>query len=262
MPFLSHDGVSLRYDRTGAGPAVLLIHGWLGNRTFWERQVQALRDRYTVLTVDLRGHGESSHPRTGYTLGAIVGDLEHLVRALALPRVAIVGWSMGGIVAQELALRLGDKASALGLVCTTAGGLADAKNPRAQGERVAEMKKGVEEDFRGFVKSFAPSLFKEGADFPLLAWVVGQLQKTPPHVATACLDMVAAADLRTKQKKLKVPTAVLHGKHDALFALDEGKAMAKQIPGAELVVFDKSGHAPHLEEPDAFNAALAKLLAR
>jgi pimeloyl-ACP methyl ester esterase len=261
MPFLSHDGVSLRYDRTGAGPAVLLIHGWLCNRTFWERQVQALRDRHTVLTVDLRGHGESSHPRTGYTLGAIVGDLEHLVRALALPRIAIVGWSMGGIVAQELALRLGDKASALGLVCTTAGGLTDAKNPRAQGERVAEMKKAIDEDFRAFVKTFAPSVFKDGADFPLFAWVVAQLQKTPQHVATACLDMIAAADLRTKQKKLKIPTAVLHGKHDALFALDEGTTMAKQIPGATLVVFDKSGHAPHLEEPDAFNAALGKLLA-
>jgi pimeloyl-ACP methyl ester esterase len=261
MPFLSHDGVSLRYDRTGAGPAVLLIHGWLCNRTFWERQVQALRDRHTVLTVDLRGHGESSHPRTGYTLGAIVGDLQHLVRALALPRVAIVGWSMGGIVAQELALRLGDKASALGLVCTTAGGLADAKNPHAQGDRVAEMKKGIDEDFRAFVKSFAPAVFKDGAAFPLFAWAVGQMQKTPPHVAAACLDTILAADLRTKQKKLKVPTAILHGKHDALFALDEGKAMAKQIPAASLVVFEQSGHAPHLEEPDAFNTALTKLVA-
>jgi pimeloyl-ACP methyl ester carboxylesterase len=240
---------------------VLLIHGWLCNRTFWERQVQALRDRHTVLTVDLRGHGESSHPRTGYTLGAIVGDLEHLVRALALPKVAVVGWSMGGIVAQELAARLGDKASALGLVCTTGGGLGDAKNPRAQGKRVAEMKTAIETDFRAFVKTFAPLVFKDGAEFPLYPWVVGQLQKTPQHVASACLDMIAAADLRAKQKKLKVPTAVLHGKHDALFALEEAKTTAKQIPGATLVVFDQSGHAPHLEEPDAFNAALGKLLA-
>ena len=104
-------------------------------------------------------------------------------------------------------------------------------------------------------------MFKDGAAFPLFAWFVSQLQKTPPHVASAYLDMIGAADLRAKQKKLKVPTAVLHGKHDALFALDDAKTMAKQIAGAELVVFDESGHAPHLEEPDAFNAALAKLLA-
>jgi non-heme chloroperoxidase len=262
MPFLSREGVSLRYDRTGAGPAVLLIHGWTANRTFWERQVQALRDRHTVITIDLRGHGESSHPRTGYTLNTLVGDLEHLVRALALPRTAIVGWSMGGIVAQELAHRLGEKASALGLLSTTAGGLTDPKNPYAQGDRIAEMKKAIDDDFRAFVRTFAPNLFKEGASSPLFAWAVGQMQKTPAHVAAACLDMLLGADQRAKLKKLKVPTTVLHGKHDAIFALGEAQAMAKQIPGADLVVFEQSGHAPHLEETEAFNAALAKLLAR
>src|SRR5207237_5067907 len=61
--------------------------------------VQALRDRYTVVTVDLRGHGESARPPTGYTVGAMVGDLERLVRALAVPGVALVGWSMGGVLA-------------------------------------------------------------------------------------------------------------------------------------------------------------------
>ena len=76
MPFLSHAGVSLRYDRAGSGPPVLLVHGWTANRTFWERQVVALRDRHTVVTVDVRGHGESSHPRTGYTIGAMASDLE------------------------------------------------------------------------------------------------------------------------------------------------------------------------------------------
>src|SRR5439155_15344033 len=95
MPVLSHAGVSLHYDRAGAGPAVLFVHGWTCNRTFWKRQVQALRDRYTVVTVDLRGHGESARPRTGYTVGAMVGDLERLVRALAVSGVALVGWSMG-----------------------------------------------------------------------------------------------------------------------------------------------------------------------
>src|SRR5438128_1218257 len=116
-----HPGyVSLRYDRTGSGPPVLLVHGWTCNRTFWERQVVALRDRHTVVTVDVRGHGESSHPRTGYTIGAMAADLEHLVRALGVPRIALVGWSMGGLLVPELAHRLGERASALGRVCTTA----------------------------------------------------------------------------------------------------------------------------------------------
>ena len=188
-----------------------------------------------------------------------MADLEHLVRALGVPRIALVGWSMGGLLVLELAQRLGERVSALGLVCTTAGGLADAKNPLAEAERAAEMKKAIAADFRAFVRDFAPQLFKDPHS-PLLSWATGQMQKTPPHVAEACFDALLAADLRAGAKKLKVPTAVLHGKHDALLPLAHGEDLAKRIPGAKLTVFAESGHAPFLEEPEAFNAALGKLL--
>jgi pimeloyl-ACP methyl ester carboxylesterase len=254
MAFLTHAGVSLRYDRAGTGPAVLLIHPWSGNRTFWERQVQALRDRHTVVAVDLRGHGESSHPRTGYSIGGLAADLEHLVRGLGVPRLAVVGWSMGGVVAQELALRLGDRVTALALVSTTAGGAGDPG-------RAAEMKAAIDNDFRSAVREIAKSVFKDGADAPLYPWFVAQAQKTPPHVAAACFDALVKADLRKRLKELKAPTAVLHGRHDALTPLSQAESLAKSIKGAKLIVFDASGHAPPLEEPDAFNAALADLLA-
>ncbi len=261
MPFLTHAGVSLRYDRAGTGPAVLLIHGWTLNRTVWERQVLALRDRHTVITVDLRGHGESSHPRTGYTVAAMAGDLEHLVRALGVPHIAVVGWSMGGIVALELAQRLSDRLSALGLVCTFAGGLLDPKNPLASPkDEVAALRSGVARDFRAFAREFAPQLFKLGAESPFLSWAVGQMQKTPAHVAAACLEALLAADLRPALKKIKAPTAVLHGRHDGITPLAGGEELKKGIKGATLTVFEDTAHTPHLEEPDAFNAALAKLL--
>src|SRR5262245_11687727 len=160
MPFLTLGGATLRYDRAGAGPTVLLIHGWLGNRSFWERQVAALRDRFTVVTVDLRGHGESSPPRAGYTVAGMAADMEQLVRAIGAQRVAVVGWSMGGMIAQELARRLGDRTTALVLVGSTAGALADAKNPLAQPALAEDIRRGVAEDFRGFVRAFAPTLFK------------------------------------------------------------------------------------------------------
>jgi peroxiredoxin len=260
MPFLTNAGVTLRYDRAGRGPVVLLLHGWTANRSYWDRQVQALRDRYTVVTVDLRGHGESSRPRTGYTMGAMAGDLEHLVRALATPRIAVVGWSMGGLVAQELARRLGERLSALVLVCTTPGGLADPKNPQAQPERGAAMKAEMAKDFRAFVRGFAPQLFKAGAASPLLAWAVGQMQKTAPQVALASFEAFLAADARETAASLRVPTAVLHGRHDALLPLAAGEDLARRIPGATLTVFEESGHAPFLEEPEAFNDALTKRL--
>lgn len=261
MPFLSHGGVSLRYDRAGAGPAVLLIHGWTCNRTFWTRQVQALRDRHTVVTVDLRGHGETSRPRTGYGIGSLAADLEHLVRALNVPRIALVGWSLGGMVALELARRLGERASALALVCTTPGALTDAKNPNGlPAERVAMMAAGIKADTRAFVRQLAPEVFKDGAASPLLPWAVGEMVKTPPHVVEGCFDGVVAFDARKWLKELAVPTTVLHGRHDAILPLGGGEALQKTIPKATITVFENSGHAPFLEETEAFDAALSKFL--
>jgi pimeloyl-ACP methyl ester esterase len=261
MPFLTHAGATLRYDRAGAGPTVLLIHGWLGNRTVWERQVAALRDRFTVVTVDLRGHGESSPPRAGYTIGGMAADLEQLVRALGVQRVALVGWSMGGMIALELARRLGERASALVLVGTSAGALGDPKNPLAQPAVLEEMRTGVAEDFRGFVRTFAARLFRDGAASPLLAWITGQMQKTPPHVAEACLDAAAAVDTRAKLASVTAPTLVVHGRHDAIFAVGMAEELANGIRGAQLVVLEESGHSPGLEEPDRFNAVVGAFLA-
>ena len=261
MPFLSHDGVSLRYDRAGSGPAVLLIHEWACNRTFWERQVQALRDRHTVIAVDLRGHGESSPPRSGYTIARLADDLEHLVRTLAVPRIALVGWSMGGMVALELATRLRERASVLVLVGGTAGGLTDPKNPlRIDPARVATFTQELRADCRTFLRGYAPSFFKRGTESPLLAWASGQMQKTAPHVAEVCLDALLAFDARPVARGLAVPAAILHGRSDGVFPLAHGEALANAIPGARLTVFEDSGHSPHLEEPDAFNAALGALL--
>jgi pimeloyl-ACP methyl ester esterase len=261
MSFFSHGGVSLRYDRAGTGPPVLFVHGWTGNRTFWTRQVHALRERHTVITVDLRGHGESSRPRTGYGIATLAADLEHLLRALRVPRIALVGWSLGGMVALELARRLGESAHALALVGSTPGGLTDPKNASAvPSERIATMRAEMQADFRAFIRHLAVDAFKDGAASPLHSWAVSEMVKTPPHVVEACFDAILAFDARPWLKTLKVPTAVLHGRHDALLSFASGEVLAQSIPNATLTAFGESGHAPFLEEPDAFTAALQKLL--
>src|SRR5262249_27689294 len=152
--------------------------------------------------------------------------------------------SMGGMIAMELANRLGPRASALGLVSTTAGGLGEGK------DELAGMTAAIDADFRAFVREFAPRLFKAGAASPLCAWALSQMQKTPAQVASASLETLANADLRPVMKKITTRTMVFHGRDDALTPLASAQEIQKAIKGAALAVFDESGHAPHLEEPD------------
>lgn len=256
MPVFTRDGVALQYDRVGNGPPVLLLHAWTTNRGFWARQVAALRDRWTTIAVDLRGHGASSRPRHGYTLDAMVHDLERLLASLGAPRVALVGWSMGGVLAAALADRLGARATALGLIATTAGALDGGSDPA----RAAAITTAMDADFRGFMRGFAASFFAAGAASPLYPWVAGEVERTAPHAARACFETFLAADLRARLPALRVPTVVVHGRHDVLVPVATAEAVTARIPGARLVVCERSGHAPLLEEPAVVGGALRALL--
>jgi len=259
VPGVSHDDVTLHYDRVGSGPVVVLLHAWTANRGFWARQVEALRDRWTIVAVDLRGHGASSAPRDrGYTVRAMADDVELLLNALGAPRVALVGWSMGGILAIDLARRLGERVNALGLVATTPGGPGSGDDQA----RAAAVTAAMASDFRGFVRDFAATFFKAGREAPLYPWVASQLEQTPPHVAEECFAAFRAADVRADLPALRVPTAVVHGRHDALIPLAAARELAQRIPEARLTVLDGSGHAPLLEQPEAVSTALADLLVR
>jgi hypothetical protein len=146
-------------------------------------------------------------------------------------------------------------------VGTTAGGLTDAKNPHADLALAEQMRADVAADFRGFVRTFVPTLFKAGAESPLVAWLVGQCQRTPPHVAATCLESALATDFRDKLSALKVPTLVIHGRHEATFKLAMGEELKKGIPGAQLAIFEESAHSPNLEEPERFNEVVGAFLA-
>ncbi len=255
MPFLSHGGNSLRYERAGTGLPMLFIHGLMANHTFWDRQAD-LRKHFQVLRMDLRGHGDSSKPRGSYAMATLATDVEHLVGALGLQRCVLVGWSMGGMVALESVRLLGDKVAGLVLVGTTpCPAAADGKpagfTPAEQQEHLTS----VDSDYKTFARDLAGRLFHT-EQTGLVQWATQQLLRTPPYVAKAALEGQFAADRRDMLGALAMPTLICHGRHDTVFPFATAEYVHRAIRGSELVAFDDSGHAPPIEETARFNEAL------
>lgn len=261
MPFLSHGGNSLRYERAGAGLPMLFIHGLMGNHTFWDRQLD-LRKQLQVLRMDLRGHGDSSKPRGSYAMATLATDVQHLVGALGLQRCVVVGWSMGGVVALETVRLLGDKIAGLVLVgttpCPAAGdGRPSGFTPKQQQEFLTD----ANSDYKAFTRDLAGRLFHT-EQTGLLQWAAQQLLRTPSYVAQATLEGFFAADHRDVLGSLAVPTLICHGRHDAIFPFSIAEYVHRAIRGSELVAFDDSGNAPMIEETARFNEVLTSFADR
>ena len=107
MRSLRRDGVTLSYEEAGGGePSVLLVHGWCCDHTYFAPQVEHFAGRgHRVVAVDLRGHGKSDKPQQGYTMQVFADDLAWLCERLGLAKLVVIGHSMGGIVAFDLAAR-------------------------------------------------------------------------------------------------------------------------------------------------------------
>jgi pimeloyl-ACP methyl ester carboxylesterase len=255
MPFLSHGGISLRYERAGANLPLVFIHGLMGNHTFWDRQ-SALRQRFQVVRLDLRGHGDSSKPKGSYPLATMAEDVRHMVTALRLQRVVLVGSSMGGLIAQQVLRSLEGRAAGLVLVGTTACALASEgyEHGFTSDERAAFVAT-AQKDYKGFVRDLGSRLFREGHR-ELLQWATQQMMKTPPYVAPAALQGLFAADERDALAAIEVPTLICHGRHDTVFPFSTAEYLNKHIKGSRLVAFEESAHLPMIEEHERFNGEL------
>src|SRR5262249_23640100 len=117
MPTITHNGTKLVYEARGSGkPAFVFVHGWTCNRSFFAPQAKHFAKRHRVVSLDLRGHGDSDKPQGPYPISAYVDDIAHLITTLRLGKVVAVGHSMGGITVLELGAAHPDKVAAVVMV--------------------------------------------------------------------------------------------------------------------------------------------------
>jgi pimeloyl-ACP methyl ester carboxylesterase len=249
-------GVKLGYDQNGQGPAVVLLHAFPLNRAMWGSQVAALRDRFTVITPDYRGFGESDPPSGPLTMNDYASDVLGLLDALGVRQAILGGCSIGGYVAFRIMATAPERVRAL----VIADSRAEPDSDEARQRRHAAIARIQSEGPVGFVEEFAAGLVgpTTKAQRPGVASTVRSIIGSPnPAGLTAALAALASRpDSRPLLPSVTVPSLVLVGEEDALTPPASSEAMAQAMPRATLVKIPGAGHLANLEAPEAFNRAL------
>jgi pimeloyl-ACP methyl ester carboxylesterase len=257
----------LAFDRHGRGAtAVVLLHGVGGGRAIWGDEAsgttRALGDAgYTTIAVDLPGYGGSPLPAV-LTTASMAGAVAQTIRALGLPRAVLVGHSMGGMVAQELAAT--DPACVAGLVlaCTSpAFGKADGAWQQAfLRERLALLDAG--QGMAGLAAALVPGMVAPDAAAAAVGQATRVMARVPQATYRAALAAIVGFDRRDALGAIGVPTLVLAAEHDRTAPPAVMQRMAERIACAEYRCLAGAGHVANVEQPAAFNGALLAFLAR
>jgi pimeloyl-ACP methyl ester carboxylesterase len=247
--------VRLSYTDEGAGEPIVLLHGYPFNRTMWRGQVAALRERYRVITPDLRGLGATPMADTA-TMAEMARDVVALLDKLKIEKAVIGGLSMGGYVVLELARLFPERVSGLILADTRAQADTDELRAGRQAHAQAVLGGGMAAIVDDFLpKMLAPRTFV--AQPEIAAQVRAMILATKPEGAAAAQrGMAQRRDHLAWLPQVSVPVLVLVGTEDAVTPPADAEAMHAALPDARLVVLEGAGHVSNLEQPDAFNTAL------
>lgn len=262
------DGAFIFYEVKGEGPPILLVHGWTMSHKFWKKQVEGLSQHYKVITMDLRGHGNSGKTIDGHTIPRYAKDVRTVIDALKLKNVTLVGWSLGGPVVLSYWEQFGaDKVKALGLVDMTPFPFspADWNSHGLKNYNFDDMNKffiALEEKRREAATGFINKMFKSGvAPKDDLDWMLTEHLKTPEAVAVAIYSDNLMRDHTPILKKISVPTIVFAADSGiSPKGIDMGRYVSSQIRHSTLVPMENAGHVLFYEQAEAFNAALEKFL--
>jgi len=243
----SFDGVPIYYEVQGSStPAIVFVHGWCCDRTYWDAQVAYFARTNMVVTIDLAGHGKSGVKREIWSMGAFGEDVRAVLEELGLKQIVLVGHSMGGPVILEAALRL--KGRVAGLVAV------DTLN---QGYYLSLTKEQIEGFAAPFLADFAAatdsfvrqSFFTPDSDPALIERIASDMSSAPPAVGLGTFGELAKWDLRPALQEVKAPIRCisLHGdpKIEALFA-----------SYFDIVHMSGVGHFAMMEDPEGFNHLL------
>ncbi|WP_433894019.1 alpha/beta fold hydrolase [Streptomyces sp. CA-111067] len=254
------NGITVGYDDTGEGDALLLVHGHPFDRTMWRPQPPAVPG-HRVIAPDLRGYGETTVVPGITPLDTFARDLAALLDHLGVERATLCGLSMGGQIVLEFHRLFPGRVSGLVLADTFAQG----ETEQGRKERNDRADLLLREGMAGYAHDVLDSMIAPAnveALPEVAAHVLGMMLAAPPEGAAAALrGRAERPDYTGTLPGIAVPTLVVVGRDDTFTPVSDARFLFERIPGARLAVIEGAGHLPNLERPADFNRALAGLLA-
>lgn len=263
--FTASDGTQISYSDEGAGTPIVLLHGLLAHRGFFRFQAP-LAATHRLIAVDLRGHGGSAGSGAA-GVERLAADVAELVESLDLAGAIGVGWSLGATVLWHVlsgpaAARF---AGAVVIDMTARVRNDDAWDLGLSPEACEARTVAIRDDFEGFALAAGQAIFAQpiAEEHRALAdWASAEFALSDPRAIAAIWDSLVRQDMRALLRGISHPTMIVHGAQSSLYGADTADHLVAALPHAHAVRFERSGHAPHLEQPDLFNRTLTDFAAR
>lgn len=245
---ISSDGQKIHYKESGNGnPALIFVHGWLGNTEWWESQKEYFKNQYHIVLMDLAGHGKSDASRQEWTSERYADDIKSVADAVNTQEIILVGHSMSGAYVLEASLKI-PEVKAIILIDTLKN--LDESFTREQTEEVLSQ---YRKDFKHTVENFLPQfLFAEGTPPAVRERVQQEFLQHKPELAINALRPLYATDFKTFAKQIQVPVIAINS--DASPTHLENNR--KYLKNYDYVTIEGVGHYPMLEKPEEFNTIL------
>ncbi len=252
------NGIDIRYQIAGEGPWLMLSHSLATDLTLWDDQVAALTARFRVLRFDTRGHGGTSAPDGPYDFPMLTADVLGLMDALSIGRAHFVGISMGGMIAQYVALAAPERVDRLVLVSTTSGYLPEARAMWA--DRIAAVRaQGMEPLAAPTLERWFTPPFRR-AHPETMNRIAALIRTTPAAGYIGSGQAIALLETTNRLPAVRSPTLVIAGADDTGTPPAMGRRIAEQIPGARLESVASASHLCNVEQAVEFNRHLIDFL--
>jgi pimeloyl-ACP methyl ester carboxylesterase len=251
--------IELYYEVSGEGQPLVFIHGLGSSARDWQFQVPVFCNRYQVITFDLRGHGKSSKPAGPYSIPLFADDTAALMKHLGLGPAHVVGISLGGMVALQLALSAPAQIASLTVVNAGPEFIV-----RTFGQRLQIWQRQAIVRLLGMQKMgevLSQRLFPKPEQEELRAMFVERWAENDPRAYRDAMMAIVGWSVTDQLESIRCPTLVMSAEQDYT-PVSMKEAYVVRMPHAELVVIPDSRHATPVERPDEFNAALTAFLAK